>query len=134
MIIHDTFVGNGCRFIIYFQIRISWYVSLYIWSESNLVNFWIPNIPKTDSRSSWIVESDGTLADFLSTQTLMSTTIVPRVSTFWSRTKVVQQNFMLLPPPVYHLLILVRPNSSVNLLLCYFLVWKLKGMYSIVCT
>ena len=36
-------------------------IHIHIWSESNLVNFWTPNIPKADLRSSWIVESDDTL-------------------------------------------------------------------------
>ena len=35
--------------------------SRHIWSESNLVKFWIPNIPKTVLRSPQVAETDGTM-------------------------------------------------------------------------
>ena len=35
--------------------------STHIWSESNLVKFWIPNIPKTVLRSPQLAETDGTM-------------------------------------------------------------------------
>ena len=37
------------------------FLCLHIWSESNLVKFWIPNIPKTVLRSPQVAETDGTM-------------------------------------------------------------------------
>ena len=36
-------------------------IVLHIWSKSNLVKFWIPNIPKTVLRSPQVAETDGTM-------------------------------------------------------------------------